>query len=278
MKFDVVVGNPPFNYNYIGCGGARPWIQITMNAVNSLKLDGYLCFVIPSTYRGDDHEILQLFRMYNLLYIQTELPSFPGINVMIDYVIMQKAEYDGITNICCEFIDIRDWPFIPTRSFDKIRPLLTANNTNTDTQCSRSRSAYGIYQGYIYETRKTFISKDKTTIYKYPVIYYIKKDSIKLLWSSVCDRGHYGIPKVIISFNSGESLIDMEGEYAVSQWNIFLPVASKDEARDIKRCLDSPEFRQVWKDMSWYKVYYPWTVFKYFKRDFWKYFIDGDMK
>lgn len=99
-----------------------------------------------------------------------------------------------------------------------------------------------IYDRSIYDTRRKYLSKTKTDIYKYPIVYFITKtDGAKLLYSCE-DRGHFGISKVIWSNGGGTyPIIDEKGEYGLTQFSYAI-ADDLDNLNHIKKALDNPYF------------------------------------
>src|SRR5690606_15980395 len=85
---------------------------------------------------------------------------------------------------------------------------LVAKNNEEKVNILYSRSAYG--------NDKPHMSKDQTSEFKYPCIYYTYKDaSTQLRYSSTNKNGHFGIPKIIWSQGISTPIVDENGEYGV---------------------------------------------------------------
>ena len=72
-KFDVVVGNPPYNFNGLKkvptnnklekkADGITPWVEFVQKAITLLKPGGYLLFIVPALWMKPDKA-----RMYNFI-------------------------------------------------------------------------------------------------------------------------------------------------------------------------------------------------------------------
>jgi len=68
MKFDVIVGNPPFqDVN----NKVNPlWQKFVKKLFQYLNEKGYLCMIHPSAWRKPEHELFALFKKGNLKYVE----------------------------------------------------------------------------------------------------------------------------------------------------------------------------------------------------------------
>ena len=81
-------------------------------------------------------------------------------NTLTNNNITKINDYD---NLECD-INLNEWDFIPSGMFSEINKLLKGDElTNV------------IYDRSIYDTRRKYLSKTKTDIYKYPIVYFITK-------------------------------------------------------------------------------------------------------
>jgi len=100
-----------------------------------------------------------------------------------------------------------------------------------------SRSAYG--------SDKKNVSETKDDIYKHPVVYTIRiKDGIVLLYSNTRDNGHFGIPKLILKRGSVYSILDIKGEYGMTQFASAI-VDTPENLIKIKEAIESRKFKKA---------------------------------
>lgn len=84
----------------------------------------------------------------------------------------------------------------------------------------------------------------------------------------------FGVPKVI--FGDGginDVIVDDKGKYGLTQHAIGLKISNKHEGILMKTALESDEFDNVLKSMSFSNFGIDWRMFKYFKPDFYKQFL-----
>ena len=82
------------------------------------------------------------------------------------------------------------------------------------------------------------------------------------------------IPKVILSFGRHQyPYNDYKGEYGMSCIIFGIPIDNKEEGDKIVSAINTDKFKEIIKYTKWNTFQTDWRMFKYFKKDFWKYFI-----
>ncbi|MFA5601592.1 MAG: Eco57I restriction-modification methylase domain-containing protein [Phenylobacterium sp.] len=281
MKFDVVLGNPPYQAPKIrtigkplGSCGSRLWHKFVELSFDICKDDGYISLIHPSLWRKPENKLYPLFKENNLIYldindINTGRKTF-GVSTRYDWYVVQKSNYSGKTKINDEDgnkieMDISGYPFIPNCNFDLINSLL-AKKDEKKCQVLYSRSMYG--------ADKKNMRSEQDDVFKHPCVYMITKSSGLSLWYADADKGHFGVPKVIISENGGflGTCVDADGSYGLTQFMFALVIENKQEGENIQKAIIFEEFKKVWKAIQWMSNHREWRIFKYFKKDFWKEF------
>jgi hypothetical protein len=94
------------------------------------------------------------------------------------------------------------------------------------------------------------------------------------MYSNVNNKGHFGISKVIFG-DSGISnpIIDMEGNYGMTEHSMAIQVSTYDEANNISNAIKTDSFLNIIKSCSFSTYQLDWRIFKEFKDDFWKEFV-----
>ena len=284
-KFEVVVGNPPFNspINILtsqGTTGNFIWDKFVLKSIKNLNESGYLNFVHPPGWRKppfENSKTLEVWKTMStlqILYLQMHSVSdglrIFGAGTKFDFYVLKNIEIftetivkseDGIV----QSLDLREWPFIPNKKLKYIKKIL---KTDAEDCCPI------IYNRTNYGADKSHISRKKSEIYKYPVVHATNKSGIRFVYSNTCDRGHYGTSKVIFG-DSGinDVLIDINGEYAMSQHAMAIPVDNHDQALNIKRALLSQSFQEILDALCYSNFGIDWKIFLYLKKDFYLQFI-----
>ena len=104
-KFDVVVGNPPYQSTSGNKGkGNILWDKFVAKADEQLvKEGGFICLVHPALWRKPNHELQKHFTQNNLRYLEIHdekdgQKTF-GANTRYDWYVLQKSNAVGMTKI-----------------------------------------------------------------------------------------------------------------------------------------------------------------------------------
>lgn len=285
-KFDVVVGNPPYNApmnkkTKQGTTGNFIWDKFVMKSVENLIKNGYLCFVHPPGWRkpnsGKSKTIDVWNTMSNLQLLYLEIHSIKdglrvfGAGTRYDFYLLQNKKVDSQTTIKTEDgnihkLDIRDWSFLPNKNFTDIHKIL---KKDTDECCNI------IYNRTNYGADKSHVSRVQDDVFLHPVIHATNKSGIRYVYSSLNDRGHYGVSKVIFG-DSGinDVVIDIQGNYAMSQHAMAIQVDSMNEAELLKKALLSDKFQEILDALCYSNFGVDWKIFQNFKKDFYLEFLN----
>jgi len=276
MKFDCIVGNPP--YQTQTDGNSRPiWHLFVESSINTLEDGGYLCYVHPSGWRNVEGKFKNtgnLLALKDVQYLEIHnekdgMNTF-GAETRYDWYVMKNIPSKNKTIVKFQDneirqVDLSSLPFIPNGEFDKISDLLAKNG---EDKCN-------VLYSCEYHTQRDYINDEKTQKFKYPVIYTVaNKDKLTFKYSSV-KRGHYGEPKLIWSNGriiSIGSHVDGTGEYALTQFSYAL----LDDAKNlpiIKKVFDSPSFRNLMEHCAVGELSLNYKVLALFRKDFYKDFI-----
>jgi hypothetical protein len=137
------------------------------------------------------------------------------------------------------------------------------------------RNAYG--SEYIDTPKgKNWMSKTMSETFIHPVINNINnKNGVVLYYSNTNQRGHFNVPKVIISSSSAQmNYIDSIGEYGMSK-NIFgIKIDDLNEGELIVKALNSKRFKTLCKGLNYSSFGVEWEFFQLLKKDFYNQFVD----
>jgi hypothetical protein len=272
-KFDIIIGNPPYNTGTSGGNGARDlWDKFVVNSLDILKKDAYLVFVHPSKWRSPENSIFNTFKKYNLLYLEIHSDK-DGIKIFnaatrYDFYCLQKSKYSGKTIVIDEQkvkheISLTNWDWLPNYNYDSITKIL-----------SKEDNCEILYSSSIYDFRKNWMSKEISETNNLPCIYGMYNDGTFSLGYSSENRGHFGIKKVILGIGRYlYPLIDINGEYGMMNNAFAIKVDDEETSTKIKTAIESEKFKDIVKATKWGNFQTNYKMFKSFKKDFWKEFI-----
>jgi len=284
MRYDIIVANPPYSkvdkkFVEINKGKIKTqpiWQDFVKKSINNLKEDGYMVMVHPGGWKDSDgifKETQNLLKERQVLElnINDDRKGFQlfGKTTSFDYYILKNCKNYTKTKIVCDnietIIDISKMDFIPSSHFDLYDRLLAKDR---DDKCLvlYSRSGYG--------TDKAHMSREKTIENIYPCVYTVLKDeTINLFWSNTKSNGHFNVPKVIWSNGTSTPIVDMFGEYGLTQF-AYAIVDDVSNLENIKKAMCSDKFQNFMKSCNMNNGNrFNRKVLSMLKKDFWKEFI-----
>lgn len=287
-KFDVVMGNPPFQKEVVGglrngaYGGRTLWDQFITKSLDLLKDGGLLGFITPPPWRKPEHELFDVMTKDNqLLYLhifgEKQVQDIFSVSARVDLYIIEKTRKYKDTEIVDELnkkdengnnvsikLDVSKWNFIPNYAYKSIQKIMTSEQNGLDVIYSRGN----------YGTDKPHVKDKPNAKYKYPVVHSINQDGLVFWYTDDNTKGHFGVSKVLLNFNRHQYPVnDYEGKYGMSQITYGIPIKSKKEGDDIVRAINSDEFKEIIKATKWGAFQTDWRMFKYFRPDFYKFFL-----
>lgn len=273
MKFDVIVGNPPYNSpREAGTGSTNVlWPTFTRLSLEMIKINGYLLFIHPPPWRKPGHDLWRMMVENQIHFIKIfslkKSTDIFGAGTRSDYYCLQKTKcikesiiVDEDGNECS--IRLNDFPFLPNRNIMGVYGLLAKKDEPTCPVLYDTK-----YHGV--HTKKT-----KSGEYKNEVIQKITRSGPMMKFSDRCD-GHYGEGKVIV--NEGGRLYpinDVAGKYAMSQSVFGILTNDQREANDITSALSSKKFDdEIIQSTKWSLFRTDYRMFLHFRKDFYKSFL-----
>lgn len=255
MKFDFVVGNPPYNFPKVDgkSSGNVLWPEFVRRSDNVfLKEGGRLVFVHPPLWRKpvDENSNVDLRENLSSLEYLSINSSEKGkevfeANTSFDWYVNRKGIKEKETvlsdaNDKKHTLNLEEWPFIPNEKFDLIGKL------------TEGKEKQEVIFDSSYHASLDFVTNQKDNIHKHPVVHSTSKTNRNIKYSSKNNRGHFGVSKVIVGESGvGEPIVDLEGEYGMTQGGIGLVVENKEEAEKVYEALKSEKFQEVVEACQW---------------------------
>ena len=290
-KYDIIMGNPPFNKEKKGAhsgstSNTELWLTFSMISIDKLKDNGFLLFIHPQNWRGLGPKFRNLWETIKKLqlhflhiYNKNDGKKYFNAGTRFDLYILQKKLNFKKSIILDEKsklhqIDLKKFNFLPNYNIKKINEIITdeKNGINViyDTKYHTQKpKAINIKEWWMKNTDKPIGS------FKHPVVHTITLKGLGLWHTNDKTRGHFYIKKVLLNKNENQyPYNDYEGAYGMSQVTFGLPITSKKEGDLIVKAINTPDFKEIIKATKWGAFETDWRMFKYFKKDFWKEFVD----
>ena len=281
-KFNLVCGNPPYNSSGNTATGNTIWQDFTKKSLNEWILpNGYLLFVHPPGWRKPNTEKGRFNKMFELMIKENQMLylEIHGIKdgqkvfhcgTRYDWYLIEKKKHYKNTNVIDEEgktqnIDLSVLNWLPNSNILEINKILAIND---EEKCNI------IYSPSLYEHRKHWMSHTKYDEFKYPCVHSTPKSGVRYMYSKINNKGHFGIPKVIIGeAGINDIIIDIDGEYGLTNGAIGIKITNIEYGMNIKNALQSKMFNNVLKSCLFSSYRIDWNIFTEFKKDFWKEFV-----
>ena len=135
---------------------------------------------------------------------------------------------------------MRNWQFLPNGNFDLVSQLIA----NEDAEKCK------IIADTFYHTAKNryhYVSETMTEKHIYPLVHSTNKNGNRFFYTSIKNTNHF-IPKIIFG-DSGinNCLLDINGEYGVTNHGIGILIENIEDANRMKEFLDSDDFKKILK-------------------------------
>jgi SAM-dependent methyltransferase len=277
-RFDVIVGNPPYNYpktagKYPGSAGNKTlWNKFVVESMRILADGGALGFITPSNWRRPEHAIYGLLAVENHLaflhiYGKPRGHELFGVQTRFDVYVVSKTGEAKNTRIIDELgdehagINAKEWSFLPNFCFEVIGGIAVRETDSAER-------ADIVFHSSCYDARK--LKHAKSGAFRFPVIHTVNKEGVGILYSDANDR-HFGIKKVVLNMNEKLYPInDFRGEYGMSQLNFGIRIDTKKEGDSVVRALGSATFADIIRATKWNSFQTDYRFFKRLKRYFYR--------
>ena len=282
-KFDVIVGNPPYQKenkkNTSARGGTNNnlYLDFVKNSIKNLNKDGYLLFIHPLNWRKIGSKIFDEFINRNIYFLKLNYGKdfFKNVSVKTDYYILKnsneknyntKIEYiypekgstgPGPSNKKTYSSDVilsKSLKFIPNIFNEQVNSILEKINLHgVEYECVISSDCH--------KTR-SHVKKGKNATYKYPL--FNTSGNPYDYFSSKAHKYQYN--KKIILSNSGklEPFYD-DGVLGTTQDSMFILVDSKKEGDLLIKSINSKLFKFLIQICQWGNFRNEASLFSYLK-------------
>jgi peptide methionine sulfoxide reductase MsrB len=282
MKFDIVVGNPPFTKDVGGGNSISLWDKFVEKTFIICKEGGHVSLIHPNGWRnikGSFKKTQKLLLSKKIEYLELHSTEDGkktfGVTTPYDfYVIKNINDSNGVTivkdyNNVESIQNLNNLEFIPNSNFELINSLIAKND----------EEKVEIIEDSSYHHQREYISAIQDDTHQYPCVYSVYKNgTYNFKYSSIDTKGHFGITKLILGNGANPTcFIDENGEYGMTQF-AFAIVDSLENLIKIKEVLESEKFAKVTQSTKYVAtagnpLVYP-KILKTFRKDFWREFVN----
>jgi hypothetical protein len=274
VRYDVVVGNPPYNQGGTRIGGNVFWKQFVFGALDVLADDGYLCFVHPPGWRKmtkDRASAGDIWQRYDqqghLVYLNMDnsprykADGFPTVDFYV-WRNLKKSTTAGTTQVAVKFDSLRydgklnlgGLPFIPSYVDPSVISILhklgkvpekdrlsvvhsQAFKASVRDTTRRNRKATGATRRNGHRGIVVFAHGYDHTKHTYTMAYRSKGDK-------KASRGDIERPKVVMTFNGAKEngclyTVYYGGKVGTTASTMYQLVSGKSEGERLVRFLNS---------------------------------------
>jgi len=283
MKFDVVIMNPPYQSRTNksdsdkGSGSRNTiWQNFVEYGLKIINDNGFLCSIHPPRWRKPEDKTGTLMKKQQIHYL--EMHSKPdgvktfGCQTPYDwYILQKKMPYKESTVVTyskkVSKVNLLDFEFLPSEHIGIISRIVN-NDFKENIDVIYNRSAYA--------PDKKWMSPTQSKIYYLPCIHSIHASGkIRTFWSSKYNGNGLGVKKIIIpDIEMPNPILDLKGEFGLTCHTFGIKIKSKKEGELIISAIKSEKFKKIIMSTKWSSFQTEWRMFKYFRKDFWKEFVD----
>lgn len=278
MKFNVVIGNPPYQDGDREDQANKLWPLFVKKALDLVENDGHIAMITPNSWmqptadigKGTGKNSLSIFndifKKNNLILANIDSDYigekyFKGVGSTFSYYIFQKAIYSGTTDfitptgkIQIDIIKIESLPKITSKESLSIVKKMFGKPFTFQDQNHGLNGMEGDSPGEVTQLKKTKKGDKKTTHKLQYKIYHTNKKG-GTYWYGEKLNPYSSIPKVIISL-SGTYLPVFNNTDGFSNMCLAVVCNTDDEAVRAQRILSSKLYK-FWVEMQKFSGFNP---------------------
>lgn len=244
MKFDVIVGNPPYQSNN-DKGTNQPkshnlWSKFVDKAFGLALNDGYISFVTPDSWMSPNSKVLKEFKENSMIWVDTDVSKYFTVGSSFTAWVVQKNKKTPWVNIDNLKVNLSTLNYLP-RNFSNTYPIhnkvINSSLPKIDVLCDTTCHSD-------YKHGKLSKTQDKTFKYKtYHTNAQIRYSKIK---SKDFDK-----QKIVWTLSGYFKPFYDDGTLGTTEVCQYILVSNQKEAENILSYLDSKLYKFIITTGKW---------------------------
>ena len=256
-KFDIVVGNPPYQDNDENgrskSGGNNLWSKFVNKAINILKDDNYLLYIHPSSWMSPSGNTIKdvdvKVNKYDLLHLEVETakPFFEKVGSNFTWYLLKKSHTEGLKTKIKTLYDKKIYESkLDLKSYNYL-PMFLCEEVMSIQNKFKSNKNFKFVIDYSFDQRKPFISKYESVEFKYPLYHTVKQ----VKFSS--KKHPFQENKKILITKSGNlsPIYDKDGYYGTTETSAYHLVNGDNEGIFLLKLLNSKLYNFYLNVFKW---------------------------
>jgi site-specific DNA-methyltransferase (adenine-specific) len=244
MKFDVIVGNPPYQGNN-DKGTKQPkshnlWSKFVDRGVELLNDNGSIAFVTPDSWMSPSSQVLKMFKDNSLIWVDTTVGKYFTVGSSFTAWIMQKNKNTQTALIDSLAVDINNLQYLP-RDFASTFPI---HNKVINSKGSKLEILFDTTCHSDYKHKKLSDSKDEE--YKYETFHTNAQSKFSKIKSK-----HYSSSKIVWTTSGYFKPFFSKGNLCTTEVCGYILVNDEDDAAKILSYFDSKLYKFIINTGKW---------------------------
>lgn len=228
MKFDVIVGNPPYQDSEAK-SSKKMWPVFVKQAMSMLVKDGHVGFITPASWLSGKNGVLDFFKEKQCTFVCFNGTKwFPKVGTTISYYVIKNTDHVGPTLTSDKFeLDFAAYSFLPNNPNPHSLSILlkTLNMPSFSVKISSEH----------HSQRIDIVKEESTNEFCFPN----KHTATQLRWTKT-PHSCTNIRKVLFPISSAmKAEYDAGGEFGATQHYAWLEVTNEIEGVNFSNYLNS---------------------------------------
>lgn len=244
-KFDVVLGNPPYQGTNQKEGKSQPkshnlWSKFVAKGTDLLEEDGFMAFVTPDSWMSYDSKVMKVFKEHSLSWVSTDVAKYFDVGSSFTAWILQNNKSSNTALIDGINVDISNLMYLP-RNFEQTYPIhnKVINSNHEKLEARTSTTCHSDY-------KQGNLSDQKTKTHKYDTFHTNAQSKFSNKMMEDFDK-----PKVVWTTSGYFKPFFHKGGLNTTEVCQYVVVKTQKEAKHLMSLLDSKLYKFIINTGKW---------------------------